>query len=85
MTDGFDRWLEKLREEVVQKEYGYGECGDATRPDFWRPLYDEGLSPSQAFRRTLDAYAEARRAREETLDTGWKRVRHEEAALTTNA
>lgn len=60
MSAKFDRWISKLTEDVVQGEYGY-EPGEFTiYPDHWRALYKEGLTPSQAFRRALDTFAEAR-------------------------
>jgi len=57
----FDAWIETLDEEVIQREYGY-EPGEFTvYPEHWRGLYLQGLSPQEAFRRALDAHAEARK------------------------
>ena len=51
----FDRWIQELDEDVIQSEYGY-EAGEFNVfPDHWYPLYVEGLTPQQAFRRALDA------------------------------
>lgn len=61
MSAKFDRWIDSLNEDVVQGEYGY-EPGEFTvYPDEWRALYKEGLTPAQAFKQALDAFAEARR------------------------
>jgi hypothetical protein len=54
--EAFEVWMEVLNEEVIQGEYGY-ERGEFTAyPELWRPLFDEGLTPMQAFKRALDAY-----------------------------
>ena len=60
MTLSFDEWIDELREDVVQDEYGYERGEFTVYPDEWRPAFEEGLTPSQAFRRALDAFAEAR-------------------------
>lgn len=54
--DAFDEWITTLREEVIQGEYGYEEGEFAVHPELWRGLYDEGLTPAQAFKRALDAH-----------------------------
>ena len=54
--DAFDRWISELREDVVQGEYGYEEGEFAVYPEGWRPLYDDGLTPSAAFARALKAH-----------------------------
>ena len=57
--DKFDAWIDELDETIIQGEYGY-EPGEFTvYPSHWRPLYEEGLTPAQAFRRALDAYRDA--------------------------
>ncbi len=53
-------WMRALKEDVIEGEYGYEEGEFDFFPQLWQPLYDEGLTPSQAFRRALDAHAEAR-------------------------
>lgn len=56
----FDDWITDLEEKVIEGEYGY-EPGEFTvYPDHWRPLYDEGLTPKQAFERALKARREGR-------------------------
>jgi hypothetical protein len=52
----FDAWIDTLNVDVVQEEYGY-EPGEFTVfRELWRDLYDQGLTPSQAFRRALNAH-----------------------------
>lgn len=57
----FDDWIEDLESRVIQGEYGYEEGEFTVYPDHWRPLFEEGLSPDQAFRRALDAFSETRK------------------------
>lgn len=84
MSAKFDRWIEKLREDVVQDEYGY-EPGEFTvYPNEWRPLYKEGLTPSQAFRRALDAFAEARKAQDRAKAANWERIQAADRAGATD-
>ena len=53
--EAFDDWLSELDEKVIQAEFGY-EPGEFTvYPALWRSLYDEGLTPQQAWQRALDA------------------------------
>lgn len=74
----FDRWIDELRDDVVQGEYGY-EPGEFTvYPAEWRALYKEGLTPSQAFKRALDAFAEARKAKERAKSENWARIQAQE-------
>ena len=56
----FDIWIGELEQEVIQGSYGY-EPGEFTvYPDMWRPLFDEGITPAEAFKRALDAHPERR-------------------------
>ena len=56
----FREWIRALDEDVIQGEYGY-EAGEYTVYwSHWIPQYEEGLTPAQAFKRALDAHAEAR-------------------------
>lgn len=57
MVDAFGVWIEQLDEDVIQGEYGYERGEFTVFPDHWRPLFDEGLTPAQAFKRALDAHA----------------------------
>ncbi|MGI9489161.1 MAG: hypothetical protein ACR2RF_25400 [Geminicoccaceae bacterium] len=55
----YDSWLNELREDVIEGEYGY-ELGEFNvYANLWWPLYEEGLTPQQAFRRALDAHRQA--------------------------
>lgn len=56
----FDQWITALREDVIEGEYGYEEGEFDVFPAMWHPLYKEGLTPTQAWQRALDAYREAR-------------------------
>lgn len=60
----FREWIDTLEEDVVQVEYGYERGEFAVYPELWRALYDEGLTPSQAFKRALDDYGKHRREEE---------------------
>jgi hypothetical protein len=66
MSAKFDRWIEELRKNVVEGEYGYEPGEFEVYPSEWRALYKEGLSPSQAFRRVLNSFAGARRQEKQT-------------------
>ena len=59
--DAFDDWIRELDEDVIQGQYGYERGEFDVFPELWRPLYEKGLTPAQAFRRALDAFAEERR------------------------
>ena len=74
MSAKFDRWIEQLREEVVHGEYGYEEGEFTVYPSEWRQLYKDGLTPSQAFKRALDAFAEARIKRDLAKSENWERI-----------
>ena len=58
-SPSFDAWIAELNEDVIQGEYGY-EAGEfSVFPEHWRPLFDEGLSPGDAFKRALKAHRPA--------------------------
>ena len=64
MTDhdvAFDDWLRELRETVIEGEFGYEPGEFAVYPAHWRPFYDKGLTPRQAWLRALDAHRKKRR------------------------
>lgn len=56
----FSSWIAALDEDVIQEEYGYEPGEFNVIPELWRPLFDDGLTPSQAFKRALNAHCEAR-------------------------
>jgi hypothetical protein len=75
----FDKWIDELRESVIEGEYGY-EPGEFTvYPQEWRPMFYEGLTPQQAFKRALDAYADARKTDDESRAANWRRIQAEDA------
>jgi len=49
----FDTWIEELRVDVIEREFGYvpGEFGIC--PEDWRQLFRDGLTPYEAFRRAM--------------------------------
>lgn len=61
----FDEWIDDLEENVVQGEYGYEQGEFTVYPDLWRASFDKGLTPPQAFKIALDAFAEGRKADDE--------------------
>lgn len=70
----FDRWIDVLREDVIETEFGY-EPGEFTvYPDLWRPLFKEGLTPREAWQRALDGFAEQRRLEEKAKADNWARI-----------
>ena len=81
MRKKFSDWISELDEKVIQEEYGYepGEFG--VFPEQWRQLWLEGLSPSQAFRRALDAHAAARAEEDNAKSENWKRIQAADAAI----
>jgi hypothetical protein len=83
--EGFDTWIDALTDDVVQDEYGYEPGEYAVYPEAWRPMFLEGLTPSQAFKRALDAHADARREEEAERAANWKRIQAEDAAAIAQA
>lgn len=72
--DKFHEWIRALEEDVIQEGFGY-EPGEFTvYPSLWRPLYDEGLTPLQAWTRALDAFGEERRLREAEQIANYERI-----------
>ena len=74
LDEKFTEWLRALEEDVIQGEFGY-EPGEFTVYwTHWKPLYDEGLTPGQAWQRALDGYAQAREEREAERKANWARI-----------
>lgn len=66
MTDdepAFDEWLRVLTEDVVMGEYGYERGEFTVFRDHWRPAFDRGETPLEAFDRSLLAAEERREER----------------------
>jgi len=73
--DDFELWIDNLEIDVIQFEYGY-EPGEFTvYPEHWRPMYDRGLTPAQAFKAALDAHAEARREEDAARLANYERIK----------
>lgn len=74
----FDRWIQVLREDVIEREFGY-EPGEFTvYREEWRSLFKEGLTPRQAWQRALDAFTEARRKADQLKTENWERIQRED-------
>jgi hypothetical protein len=60
---------------VIQGEYGY-EPGEFTvYPDLWRPSYKEGLTPSRAFAKGLEAFGDQRAEDDRRRAENWERIK----------
>jgi hypothetical protein len=76
----FREWLRKLDEDVIQGEFGY-EPGEFTVYwTHWKPLYDEGLTPQQAWQRALDGFAAKRREDDAAKLANYARIVSEDQA-----
>lgn len=75
----FSDWIQALDEDVIQGEYGYEDGEFTVYPEHWRPMWREGLTPSQAFQRALDAHDEARQLEDEERAANWARIQAEDA------
>ena len=49
----YGEWLRALEEEVIEREFGYEPGEFAVYPSHWRGLYEQGLSPLDAWQRAL--------------------------------
>jgi hypothetical protein len=56
MDEAYRDWIETLETDVIQDEFGYERGEFTVYPELWRSLYDEGLTPRQAWQRALDAH-----------------------------
>ncbi|WP_422366384.1 hypothetical protein [Pelagibius sp.] len=57
----FEDWIAELNLDVIQDGYGYGPGEFTVFPEQWFPLFEEGLSPLQAFQRALRAHRDENR------------------------
>lgn len=81
----FEAWLQTFEEDVVQTEYGY-EPGEFTAyPDDWRQAWEDGLTPSAAFRRACEALTEARKADDALQAANALRIKAEDRAAVAEA
>lgn len=81
----FDEWITQLGEDVIHGEYGYEPGEFAVYPDHWRPLFQGGLTPQQAFRRALDAFADERKREDEEKAANWQRIQAADAKYRTSS
>ena len=77
----FDEWIRQLDEDVIQGEFGY-EPGEFTvYTTHWRPLFDEGISPREAWQRALDGHRNARQHEDAERAANYARIVAEDEAL----
>lgn len=77
----FEEWIRQLDEDVIQGEYGF-EPGEFTvYPDHWRQLFNEKLTPAQAYRRALDAFSDERKRRDAEKQANWERIQQSDALI----
>ena len=70
----FDAWIRMLDEDVIQGEFGYEPGEFNIFPSLWRHLYDEGITPKQAWRRALDEHANTRREEDAAKAANYARI-----------
>lgn len=79
-TQAYREWLDRLEEDVIQGKYGY-EPGEFTvYTTHWQELYEEGLTPQQAWQRALDGFANARKERDAEQKANYARIVSEDQA-----
>ena len=76
----FESWLMELTETVIQDEFGYEPGEFAVYPDHWRSLFDEGLTPRNAWQRALDGFREHREEEDQLKAENWRRIQEVDAA-----
>jgi hypothetical protein len=79
----FQDWIQELDEAVIQGEFGYERGEFTVYASEWRPLFDEGLTPSQAWQRALDALAAERAERDRQQAENWQRIQASDAKYLT--
>jgi len=80
MGKRFDEWIRALDEDVIQGEFGY-ESGEFTvYLTHWKPLFDRGLTPRQAWQRALDGFAQARQEADTAKSANYARIISEDDA-----
>jgi hypothetical protein len=75
----FREWIRRLDEDVIQGEFGYEDGEFTVYPSLWRSLFNEGLTPREAWQRALDAFAEQRREDDRKKQENWERIQREDA------
>ncbi|MDR3533982.1 MAG: hypothetical protein P4L90_25880 [Rhodopila sp.] len=80
----FSAWIDVLREDVIEDEFGYERGEFTVYPSEWQPLFDEGLTPRQAWQRALDAFAAERAERDRQQAESWERIQASDRAITAS-
>lgn len=80
MSNSFDRWIDELRDDVIQGEYGHKKGEYTVCPEVWRALFEQGMTPAEAFRSALGPQANARKPDGPERLLQWKHLEHDEAA-----
>ncbi len=75
----FDEWITELDEEIIQEEYGYERGEFTVYPEHWRSMFEDGLTPSQAFVRALNAFSDARKENSARQQTHWEEIKRFDA------
>lgn len=79
-TEAYSEWIRTLDEDVIQDEFGY-EPGEFTvYTTHWSDLYEEGLTPREAWQRALDGFAAKRREEEAERVANYARIVSEDEA-----
>jgi hypothetical protein len=76
----FREWIRQLDEDVIQGEFGYEDGEFTIYLSHWRALYDDGLTPSAAWQRALDGFANVRRDEEGRKIENYARIVAEDEA-----
>lgn len=80
-TEAYQEWLHTLEEDIIQDEFGY-EPGEFTvYTTHWSDLYEEGLTPREAWQRALDGFAAKRREDEAARAANYARIISEDEAV----
>lgn len=80
-TDDYLSWISTLENDVIIGEFGYEPGEFSVYADHWSHLYEEGLTPAQAWQRALDGFISAREEENRARKENWDRIQREDAAL----
>jgi len=84
-TNAYREWIIDLETNVIQEEFGY-EPGEFTvYMTHWATLYEEGLTPRQAWQRALDGFAQKRRDDEAARQANYARIVSEDEAAVARS
>lgn len=85
IEEKYSTWLEELEHEVIEKEFGYERGEFTVYASHWRELYDQGLTPRQAWQHALDGHANERKEREQQKTERYARIVSEDDAAAAKA